>query len=69
MGVSISQSKRGCKGHKQSEQTKKLLRELALQRKLGGFNMRHKGILYKGVKLDSSYELELAKNLDENNVE
>lgn len=50
-----------------SEQTKQRLSEVAKERGLGGTN--YKSIItYNGVKLDSSYELEVARSLDENDV-
>ena len=51
-------------GKAHTEDYKKQQRQLALERGLGGFNMR-RGILYKDIKLDSSYEVEVAKSLDE----
>lgn len=50
-----------------SEATKKRLSEVAKSRGLGGINYKNV-ITYNGVKLDSSYELELAKNLDANGI-
>jgi len=55
-------------GHKHTEEEKKHLSELAKERGLGGFNMRKAGIYYNGVKLDSSYEVILAEDLDVNNI-
>jgi len=57
------------KNHKViSESTRQKLRESAIKRQFGGFNFRNKGIYYKGQKLDSSYEVTVAKSLDENNI-
>lgn len=67
-GAAISKTKKGCTGHPQSEETKQLLHKIAIHNGLGGFNMRNKGIDYKGIKLDSSYEVEVAKSLDANNI-
>ena len=64
----VSETMRGISTHSQTDETKLLLRELALERGLGGFNMRNSGILYNGSKLDSSYEVEVAKSLDDNNI-
>jgi len=54
-------------GKHHTNEFKQKQRENAIKQGLGGFNMR-RGIDYNGVKLDSSYEVELAKSLDENNV-
>ena len=62
-----SRTKKGKLGRKQSEETKAKLRQHALKNQLGGFHMR-RGIYYKGIKLDSSYEVTLAENLDVNNI-
>ena len=43
------------------------MREIAFQRELGGWHTS-KTVEYKGVKLDSKYEYEVAKNLDENQI-
>ena len=47
------------------DEFKEKQRQNALKRGLGGFNMR-KGVNYNGIKLDSSYEVMLAKDLDKN---
>lgn len=50
-----------------SEVTKKRLSEVAKSRGFGGSN--YKSIItYKGLKLDSSYELQLAQDLDANGI-
>lgn len=67
-GIAISKVRRGCVGHPHTEAEKEHLREVALKNQLGGFYMRKKGIDYNGVKLDSTYEVEVAKSLDFNNV-
>lgn len=54
-------------GRKHTDAEKQHLRECALKNKLGGFHMR-RGVDYNGIKLDSSYEVVLAKNLDLNNI-
>lgn len=54
-------------GHPTTEDTKKKLRQYALKNNLGGFNMR-RGIYYDEVKLDSSYEVIVAKDLDKNKI-
>lgn len=64
----VSETMRGRIGRKQSPETKAKLSSIAKERELGGFNMRNKGILYNDTKLDSSYEVEVAKSLDANNV-
>lgn len=52
---------------KHTDETKKILSDLAKQRGLGGTNYRYV-CEYNGIKLDSSYELEVAKSLDENDI-
>ena len=54
-------------GHKQSDETKKILSDYAKKNGLGGFHFR-RGLNYNGVKLDFSFELVLAINLDKNNI-
>lgn len=53
--------------HPHTEEHKQKMRELAIQRHLGGWHTS-KTIEYKGIKLDSQYEFEVAKELDENQV-
>lgn len=67
-GVSISKSTKGRPGRPQSTETKQKLREVAMKNGLGGFNMRNKGVLYKNVKLDSTFELAVAKELDAHDI-
>lgn len=67
MGEKISNSLIGKPGRQHTEEEKQVLRESALKNELGGFNGR-KGIQYNDVKLDSSYEVQLAKDLDNNNI-
>ena len=54
-------------GRSHTEEYKEQQRLLAIDRGLGGFNMR-RGILYKDTKLDSSYEVAVAKSLDEHQI-
>ena len=58
---------KGRPGRLHTDEEKEHLREIAYQRKIGGFFMR-RGIDYNGIKLDSSYEVEVAKSLDANNI-
>lgn len=51
-----------------NETTRHKLSESAIRRNFGGFNFRNKGIYYNGLKLDSSYEVTVAKSLDNNNI-
>ena len=55
------------KGHPHTEDTKKRLSASAKRNNLGGWHTS-KSILYNGVQLDSSYEIEFAKDLDKNNI-
>lgn len=55
-------------GRKHTEEEKQNLREHALKNGLGGFHMR-RGIMYNNIKLDSSYEVLLAKDLDDNGIQ
>ena len=41
--------------------------DLAFERQFGGFHFR-RGVIYNDIKLDSSYEVEVAKSLDENGI-
>lgn len=54
-------------GRHHTEEHKQKMRELAIQRHLGGWHTS-KTIEYKGIKLDSQYEYDVAKELDENQV-
>lgn len=53
--------------HPHSEEHKQKMRELAIQRHLGGWHTS-RTFDYKGIKLDSQYELDVAKELDENQI-
>ena len=66
--MSLSKSTKGKPGIKHTKATKIKLSNIAKARKLGGFNMRNKGFVYNGIKLDSSYEVTVAKSLDCNSV-
>ncbi len=59
-----SKALRGRTNHPQSSETRDILSIKAKERGLGGFNMRKAAITYNGIKLDSSYELEVAQSLD-----
>lgn len=50
-----------------TEEEKRKLSEAAKRNGLGGFAWR-RGIDYNGIKLDSSYEVDVAKSLDENGI-
>ena len=50
-----------------SNDSRRKLREAAIKRGLGGVRPTKK-ILYNGIKLGSSYEVKLAKDLDANNI-
>ena len=63
----ISKSLLGKPGHKHSIETKSKL-SLSKIDKLHNNSFYSKRIDYNGVVLDSSYEFELAKNLDEHNI-
>lgn len=60
-----TRKERGNLGH--SELTKSKLSQVAFARGFGGKNYR-KTFYYNGAVLESSYELEVAKQLDNNNV-
>lgn len=55
------------KGHLHTEEEKKHLSECAKKNNLGGW-YTSKSIDYNGIKLDSSYELTFAQDLDKNNI-
>lgn len=55
-------------GKQHSDEYKNNMSQLAKNRGLGGFNMRKASVDYNGTSLDSSYELVVAKSLDENNI-
>lgn len=63
-----SKALRGRSNHPQSDETRNILSVKAKEREFGGFNMRNAAIEYNGIKLDSSYELRVAKSLEENNI-
>lgn len=54
-------------GKKHSDETKEKLRQVAYNNQLGGWNHKNQ-IDYNGIKLGSSYELIVAKELDKNNI-
>lgn len=54
-------------GRLHTDEYKQKMSKLAFERHLGGWHTS-KTIEYKGTKLDSNYELEVAKTLDENQV-
>lgn len=66
-GKKLSYSKRNRKTCS-SECYSEYNRQKALSRGFGGFAMRNKGLTYKGVKLDSTYELKVAKSLTASKV-
>ena len=51
-------------GKTHTDEYKAYMSGVAKNRALGGFNMRKAAITYDGIKLDSSYELEVAQSLD-----
>lgn len=55
------------KGHSHTEEEKKHLSECAKRNNFGGWHTS-KSIDYNGIKLDSSYELVFAQDLDKNNI-
>lgn len=55
------------KGKHHTNEHKQRIRELAIEKHLGGWHTS-KTVDYKGIKLDSQYEYEVAKELDENQV-
>lgn len=61
----VKKKERGTNTH--TPETKKALSEIAIRRGFGGKNYR-KTFEYKGVLLESSYELELAKELDKHDI-
>lgn len=54
-------------GKHHTEKTKAKIRQAAIDNDLGGWNYNC-DIEYKGIHLDSSYELAVAKSLDENKI-
>jgi hypothetical protein len=65
---SLSKAIKGKPGRAHTESTKAKLSNIAKVREFGGFNMRNKGFFYNGIKLDSSYEVAVAKSLDLNAI-
>lgn len=60
----------GKKRYPLSESAKETLREYALAKGLGGYNPHpNRGVRYKDIWFDSKWEVEVAKSLDENNIE
>lgn len=56
-----------CIGHPHTEKSKKKLSEIAKANNFGGWHTS-KSFEYNGIKLDSKYEVEVAKSLDENKI-
>ena len=65
--AAISTTLAGRPSHPHSDETKAILSEHAKRRGLGGIT-QSRWVEYNGKRLGSSYELELAKNLDENGI-
>jgi hypothetical protein len=63
----ISKANKGRKGHQLSVEQKQKLSVEAKKRGFGGVT-KSRWITYNGVRLASSYEVELAKSLDEANI-
>lgn len=63
----ISNALKGKPGHKHTNETKGLLRKIAIKNELGGHTSKQR-INYNGVKLHSSFELKVAQELDKNNI-
>lgn len=55
------------KGHSHTEEEKRYLSECAKRNNLGGWHTS-KSFEYKGIRLDSSYEVAFAQDLDKNNI-
>ena len=66
-GQSISKALTGRRGHLPSEAHRKILSEMAVKNGLGGVRQSKK-IAYNGHLLGSTYEVELAKSLDQNQI-
>ena len=64
--IHINKNKIGLKGTPHTEKTKQILKEKALSSKHR--RLKKGTIKYKEILLDSSWELELAKRLDEQNI-
>lgn len=60
-------NKKILKGYSHTEDTKKHLSECAKRNNFGGWHTS-KSIDYNGIKLDSSYEVAFAQDLDKNNI-
>jgi hypothetical protein len=72
MSENISKKMIGMLGHPHNEKTKQLLSELAIKNELGGHTSK-KQIYYKTkngdvIFLQSSYEIKVATDLDDNNI-
>lgn len=69
-GKAFSKKFKGSKilSHPHTEEYKQKMREIAIRRHLGGWHTS-KTIKYDDKTLDSTYELEVAKSLDENSIE
>lgn len=55
------------KGKHHTEESKEKIRKSAIDRELGGWNRRNQ-IVYKDIKLGSSYEVAVAEELEKHNV-
>jgi hypothetical protein len=63
----VSRALRGKPGKPHTEESKLKLRQAAMKNNLGGHTSKLR-LSYKGVILQSSYEIEVAKSLDENSI-
>lgn len=66
--IKISHALKGCLGRKLTDVEKYNLSLKAKERGFGG-RFYHQGILYNGIMLDSSYEVAVAKSLDDNHIQ
>lgn len=63
----ISKTRKGKPGKPHSEETRRKLSRIALEKGTGGQNCR-KTFYYRGIALQSSYELAVAQSLDEHDI-
>lgn len=66
--LATSKTLKGRPGRKHSDAEKQKFREAAIRNGFGGMHRNSHSIIYDDIKLNSTYELAVAQDLDKNNV-